>query len=59
VHPIVPRSYSEKIVDYRKIAIGVSVVVAPRKPVENAFTESLNRRGGKPLSAHQSSNVRI
>ena len=31
--PIVPRSSSQKVVDYHKIAIGMPVVMVPRKPV--------------------------
>jgi len=40
--PIVSRSSSQKIVDYRKITIGVPVVMVPRKPVQNAFMERLS-----------------
>ena len=42
--PIVSRSSSQKIVYYRKIAIGMPVVVAPRKPAEYAFIENLSRQ---------------
>jgi len=40
--PIVPRSSSQKIVDYRKIAIGMPGVMVPRRPLQNAFMERLS-----------------
>ena len=39
--PIGAEKSIPEIVDYRKIAIGMPVVVVPRKPVQNAFMERL------------------
>ena len=59
--PIVPRSSSQKIVDYRKIAIDMPVVVVPKSP--SKMPSWKDEAGGsypvlpfpQPQAAHQSS----